>query len=411
MKLFRQNLSKSLRFLSLKSSRSLSSPAATRTSPMEEELGQGYDPGKYYPARIGETIDKYLVISKLGWGANSTAWLAKDTSRWARQSTRYVTLKITNSGDAANKAAEDELEISNHISGLGSEHQGLRYIRLVKESFRMRGMSGDHICLVFEPLREPLWLLGRHLGSAGVPPKVLKAFLKILLLGLDFLHSECHVIHTDLKADNFLIVFEDAVVLKSYVNQQERDPAPHVFRNGRPVFESRPDFGPLRRGCCCLRHVPSLHNHEIQPQPFCAPEVLLRAGWTYSANIWNLGTMLWELLAETTLFDGICPDSALYSREAHIAQMIRLLGPPPPQLLSKCDPGIHDNLFSSQGTFKFPHLVPSEDYNLSNLTPFLDGEDKRLFIEFVLRMLQWEPERRSSAKQLFDDPWLSYNYP
>ncbi|KAJ5542825.1 kinase domain protein [Penicillium sp. DV-2018c] len=341
---------------------------------MEEELGQGYDPGKYYPAQIGQTIGKYLVISKLGWGANSTAWLAKDTSRWAWQSTRYVTLKITNSGDDANKAAEDELEISNYISGMGSEHEGLR---------------------------------------------VLKAFLKVILTGLDFLHSECQVVHTDLKADNFLIGFEDAAVLENYANQQESHPAPHVFRNGRPVFESRPDFGPLRRGVGLLRisdfsaavfgNVPSLHNPDIQPQPFCAPEVLLRAGWTYSADIWNLGTVLWELLAETTLFDGICPDSARYSREAHIAQMIRLLGPPPPQLLSKCDPGIRDSLFSSQGTFKFPHLLPSEEYNFPNLTPVLHGEDKRLFIEFVRKMLQWEPERRSSAKQLYNDPWLSYN--
>lgn len=122
---------------------------------------------------------------------------------WIWQSTRYVTLKITNSGDGAKKAAEDELEISKYISGLGSEHEGFGYIRLVKESFRVRGSSGDHICLVFEPLREPIWLLGRHLGSVGVPPMVLKAFLKILLQGLDFLHSECHVIHTGNLFSNF----------------------------------------------------------------------------------------------------------------------------------------------------------------------------------------------------------------
>ena len=71
---------------------------------------------------------------------------------------------------------------------------------------------------------------------------------------------------------------------------------------------------------------------------------------------------------------------------------------------------IHDPLTLMRlGTFKFPHLIPSEGYNFSNLTPILHGEDKRLFIEFVRRMLQWEPERRSSAKQLYNDPWLSYN--
>ena len=62
----------------------------------------------------------------------------------------------------------------------------------------------------------------------------------------------------------------------------------------------------------------------------------------------------------------------------------------------------------SAGDFNSPHLIPSEEFNFSNLTPFLDGEDKRLFIEFVRKMLQWEPERRLSAKQLYDDPWLHY---
>ena len=115
---------------------------------------------------------------------------------WSWQSTRYVTLKITNSGAEEKKAAEDELEISQFISRLQSKHEGLRYIRLARESFQVPGVLGDHLCLVFEPLREPLWLLGRHLGSVGVPSNVLKAFLKVLLQGLDFLHSECHIIHT-----------------------------------------------------------------------------------------------------------------------------------------------------------------------------------------------------------------------
>ena len=59
----------------------MSSSAILRSSPIEEERSPGYDRAKYYPARIGETIGKYLIISKLGWGANSTAWLARDISR------------------------------------------------------------------------------------------------------------------------------------------------------------------------------------------------------------------------------------------------------------------------------------------------------------------------------------------
>ncbi|GCB22946.1 SRSF protein kinase 2 [Aspergillus awamori] len=118
---------------------------------------------------------------------------------------------------------------------------------------------------------------------------------------------------------------------------------------------------------------------------------------------------LWELFADETLFDGLSHEREGYSREVHIAQMIRLLGPPPAQFLNKCDPHIRNDLFSPQGTFKFPELLPSEEFNFSIMTPFLQGEDQCLFIDFVRKMLQWEPERRSSAKELYNDPWLYYN--
>lgn len=34
------------------------------------------------------------------------------------------------------------------------------------------------------------------------------------------------------------------------------------------------------------------HHGAIQVEPFRAPEVILDAGWTYSADIWNLGVMV-----------------------------------------------------------------------------------------------------------------------
>ncbi|KAI3168992.1 hypothetical protein DTO046C5_4056 [Penicillium roqueforti] len=287
------------------------SQAISLPSPIEEEQCPTYNPKKYYPARIGETVGRYRIVSKLGWGASCTAWLAQDVSRWRFQSPRYVTLKITNLGEGEKKATEEEIAISQHIAALKSDNEAIRYVRLIKESFLVQGSHGQHICLVFEPLREPIWFLGRHPGRVGMPPNIVKAFLRILLQGLDFLHSECHVIHTDLKADNFLIGFEHANVIQRYVRQQELDPAPHVFRNGRLVYHSRPDFGPLTKGVCLIKicdfsaavfgDVTTPHNHDIQPIPFCAPEVLLKAGWTYSADIWNLGTVAHSIPWRRTL--------------------------------------------------------------------------------------------------------------
>jgi serine/threonine-protein kinase SRPK3 len=50
---------------------------------LEEEKNPDYDPKRFYPARIGETVNggKYQIISKLGFGNGSTVWLAEEMNR------------------------------------------------------------------------------------------------------------------------------------------------------------------------------------------------------------------------------------------------------------------------------------------------------------------------------------------
>jgi len=48
-------------------------------NPIEEEKLWCYDQLIFYPARIGEVISsRYQILGKLGWGAYSTVWLARD---------------------------------------------------------------------------------------------------------------------------------------------------------------------------------------------------------------------------------------------------------------------------------------------------------------------------------------------
>ena len=44
---------------------------------------------------------------------------------------------------------------------------------------------------------------------------------------------------------------------------------------------------------------------------------------------------------------------------------------------------------------------------LESTITVLSGEDKRLFLRFVGRMLRWLPEDRATAQELLEDPWLS----
>lgn len=46
---------------------------------LEEERFEEFNAGHYYPVNIGDIFaSKYQVIGKLGFGATSTVWLARD---------------------------------------------------------------------------------------------------------------------------------------------------------------------------------------------------------------------------------------------------------------------------------------------------------------------------------------------
>jgi serine/threonine protein kinase len=45
---------------------------------------------------------------------------------------------------------------------------------------------------------------------------------------------------------------------------------------------------------------------------------------------------------------------------------------------------------------------------LSDSVTSLEGEDKQLFLDFISHMLQWLPEKRSTAKELLAHPWLDF---
>lgn len=44
--------------------------------------------------------------------------------------------------------------------------------------------------------------------------------------------------------------------------------------------------------------------------------------------------------------------------------------------------------------------------SLHDLATFVSGEEKILFIDFLRKMLAWDPEQRLSAAELLSHPWL-----
>ena len=106
-----------------------------------------------------------------------------------------MTLKITASDGVDEDAAKHERKISRHLKANPS-HGGFIFVRTLLDSFEATGPDGTHSCLIYEPMREPLWLFRERWENGKFPSAILKVYLRFLLQGLDYLHSDCHIIHT-----------------------------------------------------------------------------------------------------------------------------------------------------------------------------------------------------------------------
>jgi serine/threonine-protein kinase SRPK3 len=58
----------------------MEAPTISQDELFEEENLADYDASEFYPVKIDEVFQqRYSVIGKLGYGANSTVWLCRDS--------------------------------------------------------------------------------------------------------------------------------------------------------------------------------------------------------------------------------------------------------------------------------------------------------------------------------------------
>ncbi|KAF8869914.1 kinase-like domain-containing protein [Mucidula mucida] len=177
----------------------------------DEEDWEEYVKGGYHPVHIGDSFSdgRYIVVRKLGWGHFSTVWLARDV-----RENRHVALKVVKSAPRYTETALDEIKllqrlITSSTPATPPSHPGRAHVMAFLDHFRHKGPNGTHVCMVFEVLGENLLGLIKRHQNKGVPMHLVKQIAKQVLLGLDYMHRCCGVIHTDLKPENVLIVVED----------------------------------------------------------------------------------------------------------------------------------------------------------------------------------------------------------
>ena len=222
--------------------RKMDPPEYTEGDDSEDEGLSDYKPKGYHPVHVGEVLlDRYIITQKLGWGHFSTAWLAFDTKHG-----NYVCIKIQKSDQRYINAAYDEVEILQELAKHNFDEEWLNSLReywkdepeKIKDlnvmehtqtvqllnSFLYAGIHGRHFCMVFEIVGVTLLELIKRYNYRGIPLPFIRIITKQILIGLDFLHRFCNIIHTDLKPENILVCLTEEELKKIAETGSLNDP-------------------------------------------------------------------------------------------------------------------------------------------------------------------------------------------
>ncbi|KAJ5365154.1 hypothetical protein N7517_008040, partial [Penicillium concentricum] len=314
--------------------------------PIEEERTPYYDPAQFCSARLGCVLnDQYQLAMKLGNGSNSTTWLARDLNQFVlHRPPTHLEWRWLKKKYVALKT-----NISAHHSRENVTQSELDILKHISEANPL------HKGWIF--VRRPLDSFTLEHGSG-----------RHLILVFEPLHEPLWIYRKrfvgdrNLKSDNIMIKVEDPSILSESARDEHEHTLPQkTCPDGRRIYR--------------------------------APEVILGAGYSYSVDIWGLG--LFEEADHLEIQE--------YDELNHLGHISALLGLPPKELLDK---GTRTDLFSKFDRQFKGTTIPPSNFNFEDSLNHIQNEDKRMFIEFVQRMIKWNPEERNTAKELLQDPWL-----
>ncbi|XP_032893016.1 SRSF protein kinase 3-like isoform X2 [Amblyraja radiata] len=305
-----------------------------------------YCSGGYHPVKLGDIFNgRYQVMRKLGWGFYSTVWLCWDVLK-----NKYVAVKVAKSGRGFTEAAHDEIRL-----------------------------------------------------------------LRCVLQGLNYLHTKCKILHMDIKPDNILLCVNQQYLNRLAVSMQQGPGDGTLSPTGEMnTDQSLPNpldpkyaeeisvkIADLGSGCWTFKHV----TEEIQTRPYRALETILGAGYGPPADIWSTACMALELATGEYLFDPR-PGKTFSQDEDHIAHIIELLGRIP--LKCALSGKYSKDFFNPQGELRhiktlrpwglYDVLIEKYDFPLN---------EAAIFSDFLQQMLSFAPEKRATAEQCLQHPWLN----
>lgn len=290
-------------------------------------------------------------------------------------------MKVLKSDSVVRDMGQEEVEILKNLKKSGNEK-----VLEIFDNFVKDGSNGKHICIVTE-------LLGPSLLNCLPPDGMclhnVKQVILQVLAGLEYLHNQVKIIHTDVKPENVLL--SSNFCATSFESEVDG------------IRVKLVDLG-------CALQIGETYPAIVGTSEYRAPELLLEAPYDIEIDIWATACLAFELATGKYLFK---PDSSdrVLKEEVHLALMTKLLGPVP-QIMVKL--GRAGRSCYSRLTGQLHHFPPQslQDEDLPTILGERRGEAKAeddAFSKFLLPMLEMRPEQRATACKALEHPFLTGN--
>ena len=348
---------------------------------------------------VGDIINNYHVIDLLGQGISGRVYEVYQSN----DSKKRFAMKIIKNKKIYRNQSLIELKI---VAALNKncylKNQTCNIINLHDYFFHQ-----EHLCLVFELLKENLYQSLQHNHLQGISLNSINFIIKQLLLAIEQVHS-LGIIHCDVKPENVLV--------KIKLDKDKSD-----------ISIKLTDFG-----SSCLKN--TIIFSQVQSLFYRAPEVILGIPYTQAIDIWSVGLVTVELFLGRPLIPG-------YSEYDQLKKIIQLIGKIPDSMLEKANKKIFNfflydidkKCFNLREPKKGEIFDDKKDiynndfeipFNLKGLDDILtfkrsskikgvemnnsqSATDLVTFIHFLKCMITIIPEKRWSATQLLNHPFIT----
>ncbi|KAI0104962.1 kinase-like protein [Nemania sp. FL0031] len=396
-----------------------------------------YRIGGFHPTYIGDTLKdrRYRVVHKLGYGGYSTTWLALDT--WRQQ---YVAIKIC-SADSSEDSVEEHIfqKLSNTAQESLTAHPGKHLVQSLVDTFNLQGPNGHHKCLVMPPAMMSVRDAKEASYGRLFRPETARSIIAQLALAIDFVHRK-GIVHGDIHMGNVFFRLPPSVnnLTQDEIYQTYGKPRlEEVVRvDGKPVGEGVPShlvvpiwmgkgserIQPLEAEVVLSDFGESFTPASVErfysnsPLSFRPPEARFPSKpLDFSADIWSLACLAWEILGTRPLFE-----SWVATDDEVLADEVDLLGKLPPEWWTQWD--ARSTFYTEDGESDIRLAPGSPRAARRSWSERLEGciqrprreadfhivsEDEwTSLLAMLLSMLLFEPDQRTTAKELLQSDWM-----